>query len=360
MKQFSKIQSLEISGLFNKKNLKWNLGNVNVLVGRNGSGKSTILNILRSLLKNDSDSLSLPLCDSAKIITNNFSSIEYSNAKELDLELIKKILTDIDQRSLTLKKENSTPNKKNDYQFDYKNNHNHKNKIKKFPINQGVDKSLRELETLKMLLQDMNFKKNKYLTSFEDKIIFKNISNNEIVSSVNVEFISTINMSANSLNEIKSSEGIKTTILDMEMKKELLRFKELLKTKSPIKNKFLSTLNKLFSESDITVEYYDAILLFTRKHDHRTLILSELSSGERQLIYILLKVANATDKPSILLMDEPEISLHLSWQEQLIESIQTINDNCQIIIVTHSPAMVMNGWMDCFIDIDDISELINV
>lgn len=354
MKQLSKIQSLEISGLFNKKNLKWDLGNVNVLVGRNGSGKSTILNILRSLLKNDRDSLSLSLCNSAKIITDNSSSIEYNNAKESDLELIKKILIDINKRSLTIKKEDSSPNKKSGYQYDYQKNSSHKLK------NKNVEQSLKELESLKNILQDINLKNNKYLTLSEAKIKFNNIRDNEIVNTVNVEFISTINMSANSLNEIKSSEGVKTTILDMEMKKELLRFKELLKVKLSIKNKFLSTLNKLFSESDITVEYSDATLLFTRKHDHRTLILSELSSGERQLIYILLKVANATDKPSILLMDEPEISLHLSWQEQLIESIQTINDNCQIIIVTHSPAMVMNGWMDCFIDIDDISEPINV
>ena len=169
MKQLSKIQSLEISGLFNKKNLKWDLGNVNVLVGRNGSGKSTILNILRSLLKNDRDSLSLSLCNSAKIITDNSSSIEYNNAKESDLELIKKILIDINKRSLTIKKEDSSPNKKSGYQYDYQKNSSHKLK------NKNVEQSLKELESLKNILQDINLKNNKYLTLSEAKIKFNNI-----------------------------------------------------------------------------------------------------------------------------------------------------------------------------------------
>ena len=53
-------------------------------------------------------------------------------------------------------------------------------------------------------------------------------------------------------------------------------------------------------------------------------------------------------------MDEPEISLHLEWQEKLISEIMKLSPDCQLIIVTHSPAIVMNGCMDSYIDIDDI------
>jgi ABC-type molybdenum transport system ATPase subunit/photorepair protein PhrA len=72
--------------------------------------------------------------------------------------------------------------------------------------------------------------------------------------------------------------------------------------------------------------------------------LTALSSGEKQLILILLRVVNTSDKPTILSLDEPEISLHLTWQESLIKTIKGINEQCQLIIVTHSPALVMNGW----------------
>ena len=53
-------------------------------------------------------------------------------------------------------------------------------------------------------------------------------------------------------------------------------------------------------------------------------------------------------------MDEPEISLHLSWQEILLNHIRDVNNNSQIVIVTHSPAIVMNGWMNSFVDIKKI------
>ncbi|ENF4061995.1 ATP-binding protein, partial [Escherichia coli] len=76
----------------------------------------------------------------------------------------------------------------------------------------------------------------------------------------------------------------------------------------------------------------------------------------RQLLYILIKTANTSLDESVLLMDEPEISLHLTWQERLISTIKSINDNCQLIIVTHSPAILMKGWMDSFVDIKNISK----
>ncbi|HFQ0176050.1 TPA: AAA family ATPase, partial [Escherichia coli] len=66
--------------------------------------------------------------------------------------------------------------------------------------------------------------------------------------------------------------------------------------------------------------------------------------------------ANTSLDESVLLMDEPEISLHLTWQERLISTIKSINDNCQLIIVTHSPAILMKGWMDSFVDIKNISK----
>ena len=66
---------------------------------------------------------------------------------------------------------------------------------------------------------------------------------------------------------------------------------------------------------------------------------------------------NATEeeKISIILMDEPEISLHLDWQEHFIKRITILNPNAQLIIVTHSPALIMNGWNDVYLDMTDIA-----
>lgn len=74
--------------------------------------------------------------------------------------------------------------------------------------------------------------------------------------------------------------------------------------------------------------------------------LEQLSSGEKQLLIILFKVFLMDNQPYILLMDEPEISLHISWQQDLISTLRKLNPNCQLIIATHSPSIFGKGWGD--------------
>jgi predicted ATP-binding protein involved in virulence len=54
-------------------------------------------------------------------------------------------------------------------------------------------------------------------------------------------------------------------------------------------------------------------------------------------------------------MDEPEVSLHIEWQKRFIELIMEPNPNVQIILTTHSPAVIMNGWMDNVTEVSDIT-----
>ena len=60
------------------------------------------------------------------------------------------------------------------------------------------------------------------------------------------------------------------------------------------------------------------------------------------------------NEPTVLFMDEPEVSLHIEWQKQLIDLILELNPNVQIILTTHSPAVIMNGWMDHVTEVSDI------
>jgi ABC-type lipoprotein export system ATPase subunit len=65
-----------------------------------------------------------------------------------------------------------------------------------------------------------------------------------------------------------------------------------------------------------------------------------LSSGEKQLILILLETFLA--KESCILIDEPEISMHINWQERLINAMQQLNPSVQIILTTHTPEIMVN------------------
>ena len=80
----------------------------------------------------------------------------------------------------------------------------------------------------------------------------------------------------------------------------------------------------------------------------------QLSSGEKQMLIILLTVLVQNKEPYTLFMDEPEISLHVEWQQRLIGLIRDLNPNAQIILTTHSPAVIMDGWTDCVTDVEDI------
>ena len=80
----------------------------------------------------------------------------------------------------------------------------------------------------------------------------------------------------------------------------------------------------------------------------------QLSSGEKQILIILTQVLIQAGRSCIMIMDEPEISLHFDWQRRLIEDVRSLNPNLQLILATHSPAVVMNGWTDRVAEISDL------
>jgi predicted ATPase len=69
--------------------------------------------------------------------------------------------------------------------------------------------------------------------------------------------------------------------------------------------------------------------------DDQELDFKVLSSGEKQLLILLIKVFLA--KNGFITLDEPELSLHIKWQQKLLESMHELNPNAQLIVATHSP-----------------------
>ena len=114
-------------------------------------------------------------------------------------------------------------------------------------------------------------------------------------------------------------------------------------------NSFFNSTRKLIKVNPQTNK-----LVFTDLNSDSEISLDKLSSGEKQLLLILFKVFLKEQKPFVLLMDEPEISLHIEWQGKLIEAIRSLNPNCQIILATHSPSIFAKGWGDKIVFMEDI------
>ena len=119
------------------------------------------------------------------------------------------------------------------------------------------------------------------------------------------------------------------------------------------KTKFQGLIDDLFGETGKTIIRKSNEILFEQDGD--TLYPYQLSSGEKQLLVILLTVLVQDNQSGVLFMDEPEVSLHVEWQQRLINLIRELNPNVQIILTTHSPAMIMDGWMDAVTEVSDIT-----
>ena len=268
------IKQVYIKNLWQKGNIVWNLkDDVNVLVGINGSGKTTILNLIYEALQPEIS----------------------EEAKKRYFSLIGELTIHLSDDSFILVDSSGE-------RFPINIDHLNINisKISTFDISASLDDLIKELYTKFETYQKNLYKK------FQERV--------------------------NAAQPLPNSEEVN----------EIFGRRKI----------FLDTLNKLFRETGKTFSEDS----FTFKLDKQEYELSpyQLSSGEKQMFYILLQALIQDGKPNISLLDEPEISLHIEWQRDLIYNIRQLNKNCQIIAATHSSNMYFKGWPEYKINIDEI------
>lgn len=120
------------------------------------------------------------------------------------------------------------------------------------------------------------------------------------------------------------------------------------------KRKFQDLMDSLFSYTGKRIDRKSNDIVFYQ--DEERLLPYQLSSGEKQMLVILLTVLVRDGEHCVLFMDEPEASLHVEWQQKLIGMIRELNPNLQLILTTHSPAVIMEGWLDAVTEASEIME----
>ncbi|PER69233.1 ABC transporter ATP-binding protein [Bacillus cereus] len=136
--------------------------------------------------------------------------------------------------------------------------------------------------------------------------------------------------------EISKIKNLVTIAEKMELRKSLAR--------KPIEI-FLSTMKEFIGDSEdgkeIIINQFGRIEFIT-KYSNKPISIQYLSSGEKQLVTffanLIFSVKSSTS--GIFVVDEPEISLHLSWQKKFVEKTLEINKNIQLIFATHSPEII--------------------
>ena len=103
---------------------------------------------------------------------------------------------------------------------------------------------------------------------------------------------------------------------------------------------FLNSVNGFLSDNGKRVEFLPESDLAVELPNGHVIGSHHLSSGELQLLILFTFLYFSFDAPSQafpVLVDEPELSLHIAWQKRYVSSISEANPNAQFIIATHSP-----------------------
>lgn len=140
---------------------------------------------------------------------------------------------------------------------------------------------------------------------------------------------------------VKLSKGIE---IAKEYNDQIQKLKKIL-------NQFTESMNSFLAESGKEI-YIDAKGdIYIKLPNSKTNTIFELSSGEKQLL-VLVGSLVFNRKNSVFIVDEPELSLHLSWQRLFVKALQTASPSSQFIYATHAPAIIAeNKWKENCIDL---------
>ncbi|WP_298327445.1 AAA family ATPase [Asticcacaulis sp.] len=114
-------------------------------------------------------------------------------------------------------------------------------------------------------------------------------------------------------------------------------------------SEYLSIVNDFIKDSGKKFEFSSSGRLSVRLPNESVGDVRSLSSGERQIFVLITHLAfrNIRGERDILIIDEPELSLHLAWQMQFVDAIQRVSPSTQIILATHSPSIIMDREDKC-------------
>ncbi|MGM7317554.1 AAA family ATPase [Idiomarina sp. ST10R2A5] len=416
-----KVDTVEIDGFWGRSTAKAKFsGDVNIIIGRNGTGKTTFMNILHSILTVDVSGLSDNEFETAKIVLldkkkrktisvkkdalkNEYgtSTITYqiSNQKGKTVRLS----ADDDRRmtfrarrrlyeetevikselqSLIAISSLSVYRLRNDDEYEVRDRHGSRVVA---PVDYRLEQALRALSHYQLELaekaqqvskklqrnvlasvlyseEDMN-EQGWFIDYNREEEQAKLLSAYSQLNAVDTEIRKKIRFHVDaidkSVNSIRSEEQNKRSAIDIKPLEALRKTKKIIELSLAAKDDnrqiyepielFLSILSQFIFDKKF--DFSSGRLIIENEHgviDHK-----KMSSGEKQLIILLIEALLQRQNTHVFLTDEPELSLHIDWQRKIIPAVRDINPNAQVLVATHSPEVASN-FPDSILDMEDI------
>lgn len=163
------------------------------------------------------------------------------------------------------------------------------------------------------------------------------------------------------MSQAKSDDPILQSVFDWSMNRPQLdkirsiseivtKYNSRVKSLTKRRDNYLLLLNKFLGDNKKTVLSDErGFIWFSIKGVKGLKSMDSLSSGEAQIFVILthLTYNQLAQNANIFIIDEPELSLHVEWQEIFVESIQSANPDVQYILATHSPSIILEKTSKC-------------
>lgn len=294
------IKKVEIKNIYGFRNLEWTLNpNTNILIGKNGVGKSSVLKILDAQFSenNKRNILQKFKNPTVKITINK----EYENGGNKDIAIEDNAhLQNIDIILIDT--------------FD----------IAPQSVSECKENCDKEQSLLDSELVGLMPRFDAYQIKLNKKFEEKNTTNKAEITRILEAITNGSVEEAVKIQKLKEDEN--------NIKSEIYK---------PL-NDFRAVIDGMFKDTNKKINLEVIEKSFSISSQENELDPVDLSSGEKQILIIFLTILLKENKPYILMMDEPENSLHSEWQINFVNNIRKLNQNVQIIIATHNPLLMLD------------------